>query len=162
MGRLLFIIFLLVPIIEIGLFILLGGVIGLWPTLLGVVVTAVIGSVVIRAQGTSLIEEIRKTSAMGGLPAKQLAFGMMIGIAGALLLTPGYFTDTFGFLLLVPKIRSIIYEELKKRISVVATSSTSSSFEASFSNNQNDNYKQDEIEIDEDIIDLDPKDWRDD
>ncbi len=162
MGRLLFIVFLLVPIIEIGLFIVLGGVIGLWPTLLGVVVTAVIGSVVIRAQGTSLIEEIRTTSAMGGLPAKQLAFGMMIGIAGALLLTPGYFTDTFGFLLLVPKIRSIIYEELKKRISVVATSSTSSSFEASFTGSQNDNYRQDEIEVDEDIIDLDPKDWRDD
>jgi len=139
-----------VPIIEIALFIILGNIIGLLPTLLGVLVTALIGSVVIKAQGTSLIEQIRQTTARGALPAKQLAEGMMIGIAGALLLTPGYFTDFVGFLLLVPLIRTFIYNEIKKRISIV---SASSSFQSSF-------HEQNETIIKEDeIIDIDPKDW---
>ncbi len=138
---------------------MLGEAIGLWPTLLGVIATALIGSMVIRLQGSSLIEEIRTTSASGIMPAKQLASGMMIGIAGALLLTPGYFTDTIGFLLLVPKIRNLIYEEIKKRISVVATSS---SFEAGFGANQNEREMPQKRKLDEDIVDLDPKNWRND
>lgn len=140
------------PIIEIALFIMLGNAIGLLPTLLGVVVTAFIGSIVIKAQGSSLIEKIRQTTAAGVLPAKQLAEGMMIGIAGALLLTPGYFTDFVGFLLLVPNVRTLIYNKIKEQISIV---STTTDF-------KNDFKKQNKTSIDEDeIIDLDPKDWRD-
>lgn len=116
MGRLLFVVFLVVPIIEIALFIQLGSLIGLWPTLLGVVVTALIGSAVIRVQGISLIAEIRRMTAMGQLPARQIADGVMLAVSGALLLTPGYFTDTVGFLLLVPPVRTAFYEWLKNRV----------------------------------------------
>ncbi|HEY8594149.1 MAG TPA: FxsA family protein [Devosiaceae bacterium] len=119
MGRLLFATFLVVPLIEIGLFINIGQIIGLWPTLLGVVLTAMIGSWIVRQQGLSLVAEINRQMRMGQLPARQLADGMMIGIAGALLITPGYFTDTCGFLLLVPAVRSAIYAFLKSRITVV-------------------------------------------
>jgi len=124
MGRLLFAIFLVVPFIEIAIFILLGQSIGLWPTLLGVVVTALIGSIVIRLQGVSLIEEIRAYSARGTLPGRQIAEGVMLAVAGALLLTPGYFTDTLGFLFLVPPVRRAIYEFLKSRVTVVSAAGT--------------------------------------
>jgi len=145
LGRLLFGIFLIVPLIEIGLFIAIGGIIGLWPTLLGVVVTAMIGSAVIRRQGMSLISDIRRTTAAGALPAQQLAEGMMLGVAGALLLTPGYFTDLCGFLLLVPAIRVALYTALKSRITIVTATSGGRPGPAR----------------DPDVIDLERKNWRD-
>ena len=114
----LFLAFLFIPLIEIGLFIVLGQTIGLWPTLLGVVLTALIGSAIIRSQGLSLISEIQRQMRAGTLPAMQLFEGLMIGIAGALLLTPGYFTDTIGFLMLVPALRHALYAYLKTKIRV--------------------------------------------
>lgn len=148
LGRILFAVFFVVPLIEIALFITLGQAIGLWPTLLGVLVTALIGSVIIRSQGLSLIADIRRTTAAGVLPAEQLAAGMMLGIAGALLMTPGYFTDFVGFLLLVPAIRQTIYESLKSRITVASVHAT-----ATHSSRRPQ---------DPDVIDLDETDWRDD
>lgn len=120
MGRLLFLIFLIVPIIEIGIFIVVGQAIGLWLTLGGVVLTALLGSFIIRIQGLSLISEIQSLMGVGALPARQLVEGVMLAIAGALLLTPGYFTDFLGFALLVPGIRDAIYQALKKRVSASA------------------------------------------
>ncbi len=120
MAAYLFALFLLVPLIEIGLFILLGQAIGLWPTLFGVLVTALIGSAIIRSQGQSLISDIKRQFEAGALPAEQLFNGLIIGIAGALLLTPGYFTDTVGFLLLVPQLRHLLYAYLKTKITVTS------------------------------------------
>lgn len=121
MGLVLFFLFLVVPLIEIGIFIVLGQSIGLWPTLLGVVLTALIGSLIIRMQGVSLIQEIRQMTSQGQMPARQIADGVMLAVAGALLMTPGYFTDTIGFLLLVPPLRLAIYELLKSRMGQVAS-----------------------------------------
>lgn len=118
----LFATFLVVPLIEIGLFIAIGGMIGLWPTLLGVVVTAFIGSAIIRGQGIALLLDIRRSADAGQLPAQQIAEAMMLAIAGALLLTPGYFTDACGFILLVPPVRLAIYHHLKSRVHVVGAS----------------------------------------
>jgi len=119
LGRLLFAVFMIVPLIEIALFVVIGNAIGLWPTLTGVVVTAVVGSLVLRLQGAAVFAEIRQTMGRGMLPARAIADAMMIGVAGALLLTPGYFTDVAGALLLVPAIRSAIYAFLRSRIRVV-------------------------------------------
>ena len=143
-GRLLFLGFLIVPIIEIGLFITLGQIIGLWPTLLGVVVTAVIGSAIIRSQGLSLLNDFRANAARGTLPGRQIAEGMMLAVAGAFLLTPGYFTDTLGFLLLVPPVRFALYEMLKSRIQIVTTSTVHPS----------------QAPHDPDVIDLGDDHWR--
>jgi len=145
----LFLGFLLVPLIEIGLFIVLGQTIGLWPTLLGVIVTAVIGSWIIRSQGLSLISDIQRHMRAGILPAQQMFEGLMIGIAGALLLTPGYFTDTIGFLLLVPPLRVLLYNWLKTRIRV-ETVTTGSAYSSSYRR-----------PVEEDVVDLDDDKWRD-
>ncbi len=145
----LFLGFLLVPLIEIGLFIVLGQTIGLWPTLLGVIVTAVIGSWIIRSQGLSLISDIQRHMRAGVLPAQQLFEGLMIGIAGALLLTPGYFTDTIGFLLLVPPLRVLVYNWLKTRIRVETVTGGSTYTSSTYR------------PVEEDVVDLDDDKWRD-
>jgi UPF0716 protein FxsA len=119
LGRLLFLAFLVVPLIEIACFVLIGQAIGLWPTLLGVLVTAVTGSLLLRHQGLQLLNEIRGTMARGMLPARALAEGMMVAVAAVLLITPGYFTDLLGILLLVPPVRAALYGFLKTRIRVV-------------------------------------------
>lgn len=121
LGRLLFLLFLLVPLIEIAFFVVIGNAIGLWPTLAGVVLTAVIGSLVLRMQGLSLLNEMRSTVGRGQLPARAIADAMMIGLAGLLLLLPGYFSDLIGILLLIPPVRSAIYAYLKSRVTVVTT-----------------------------------------
>jgi UPF0716 protein FxsA len=119
MARILFVVFTIIPIIEIAVFILLGQTIGLWPTLLGVLATAVIGALMVRIQGLSLIAEIRETVARGRLPARALGDAMLVGMAGVLLLTPGYFTDLLGILLLIPPVRGLIYKRLARRFGVV-------------------------------------------
>jgi UPF0716 protein FxsA len=118
-GRVLFAIFTVIPIIEIAVFLMLGQAIGIWPTLLGIVVTAVLGAVLLRHQGRSLMAQIRQTVGRGQLPARALADAMMVGIAGVLLLTPGYFTDVLGILLLIPPVRTLIYSRLRERFTIV-------------------------------------------
>src|SRR5690606_779070 len=98
LGRILFLIFLVVPLIEIACFVLIGQAFGLWPTLLGVVLMAFAGALVLRLQGMALLAEIRDTMGRGMLPARALADAMLVAIAGLLLLTPGYFTDLLGLL----------------------------------------------------------------
>lgn len=116
MGRLLFFVFLAVPLIEIGLFIVVGRVIGVWPTLLGIVVIAVLGSTIIRRQGIALLREIRDTTQRGVLPARSIADAMMVGVAGVLMVVPGYFTDLVGLLLLVPPVRTLLYRFVLVRL----------------------------------------------
>ena len=123
MGRLLFLLFLIVPLVEIAFFVVIGNAIGLWPTLAGVLLTAIIGSLVLRFQGMSIINEIRSTMGRGQLPARALADAMMVGVAGILLLTPGYFTDLLGILLLIPPVRTALYAFLRSRVKVVTTGS---------------------------------------
>lgn len=114
----LFLLFILVPLIEIGLFIEVGGAIGLWPTLGIVVLTAVAGTALMRQQGALALNQLRTSFNEMRDPAEPLAHGAMILFSGALLLTPGFFTDTVGFLLLLPPVRRAAYNWLRSRVSV--------------------------------------------
>jgi len=114
----LFALFIAVPLIEIALFIQIGGVIGLFPTLAIVVLTAILGTWLVRSQGAQAILRLRRSFEDLRDPTEPLAHGAMILFAGALLLTPGFFTDTIGILLLVPPVRDRIYRQLKARMSV--------------------------------------------
>lgn len=114
----LFLLFLIVPLIEIALFIQIGGFIGLGWTLLVVVLTAVLGTILVRSQGIAVLENLRGSMEELKDPTEPLAHGAMILFSGALLLTPGFFTDAVGFALLVPGIRSSIIRAVGKRISV--------------------------------------------
>lgn len=115
----LFALFVAVPIIEIALFIQVGGVIGLWPTLLIVVLTALLGTALLRQQGAAALSRLQGSLSALSDPSEPLAEGAMILFAGALLLTPGFFTDALGFSLMVPGVRRAIFQQLKSRVRMV-------------------------------------------
>ena len=119
----LFVAFLLVPLIEIALFIQIGGAIGLGWTLLIVVITAVLGTVLVRAQGIQAMSQVKSSFNQMRDPSEALAHGAMILFSGALLLTPGFFTDAVGFALLVPGVRLAVFKWARARISVTTFSS---------------------------------------
>ena len=100
--------FVAVPIIEIAIFIQVGGLIGLFPTLLIVLATAVAGTALLRSQGFRALQSARTTLDRGGFPARELFDGACILIGGVLLLTPGFFTDALGLLLLLPPVREML------------------------------------------------------
>ena len=114
----LFAAFVAIPIIEIALFIQVGGWIGLWPTLGIVVLTAILGTMLVRAQGRLALMELQRAFSRLDDPTMPLAHGAMVLVAGVLLLTPGFFTDAMGFALLVPGVRSAVFNFLRSRIRV--------------------------------------------
>ncbi|SHF18246.1 FxsA family protein [Devosia limi] len=123
MARLFLLGFLLLPIIEIALFIKVGQWIGLWPTLALVVGAAVLGVALLRRQGLSVLTQMRSNVSAGKVPGQAIADTMMIGLAAMLLIIPGFFTDAIGLALLLPAVRAMIYKALASRVSVVETSS---------------------------------------
>lgn len=122
----LFLLFLAVPLIEIGLFIQVGGWIGLWPTLLIVVLTALAGTWLVRSQGAQVLQKVRSSLDQLSDPTEPLAEGAMILFSGALLLTPGFFTDAVGFALLVPGFRRFVFREVRRRVHVQTVASPGS------------------------------------
>lgn len=114
---------LIVPILEISAFIVIGGEIGVFPTLALIVVTAVIGSFLLRIQGFGLLAKIQADMNNGKVPGRELVHGVMIMLAGVLLLTPGFVTDSCGFLLFIPAVRDVAWRFLKNRINIVRFSS---------------------------------------
>ncbi|MCM2561982.1 FxsA family protein [Lutimaribacter sp. EGI FJ00015] len=110
--------FIAVPIIEIALFIQVGGVIGTWPTLGIVVLTAIVGSFMMRRQGAGAMQELQTAFNELRDPAEPLAHGAMILVAGVLLLTPGFFTDALGLSFLIPQVRKAVFTFVRKRIQV--------------------------------------------
>ncbi len=114
----LFVLFIAVPLIEIGLFIQVGGAIGLWPTLGIVFATAVLGTWMMRVQGAMALNNLRNSFNALNDPTEPLAHGAMILFSGALLLTPGFFTDAVGFALLIPPVRSAVFRYLRSRVNV--------------------------------------------
>lgn len=114
----LFLAFLAVPLIEIAFFIQVGGAIGLWPTLGIVVLTAILGTWLVRQQGALAIAQLRGSINELRDPTEPLAHGAMILISGALLLTPGFFTDAVGFALLITAFRAAAYRWLRSKVRV--------------------------------------------
>ncbi len=105
--------FITIPICEIFIFLEAGKIIGLWPTLLTVVLTGIAGAYLARTQGFDLLQRIQESMARGELPTEELFDGAFILTGGVLLLTPGFLTDLVGFICLSPISRNPL-----KRITV--------------------------------------------
>jgi len=101
-----------VPIVEIFLFIEIGGAIGAGWTVLLIIATALIGLSMMRRQGLDVLRRAQATQARGGAPLGELAHGVLVLLAGFLLLTPGFLTDSLGFFLLWPTGRAILLATL--------------------------------------------------
>ncbi|OOG23211.1 exlusion protein FxsA [Thioalkalivibrio denitrificans] len=100
--------FLAVPLLEIYLFIRVGGWIGVWPTIGLVVLTALVGAFLLRMQGLATLARVRRSLDEGRIPARDMLEGVFLVFGGALLLTPGFFTDAVGFACLLPPSRRLM------------------------------------------------------
>lgn len=122
----LLLLFFTVPLVEIYVLLEVGGIIGVLPTIAMVVLTAVIGAGLIRSQGIATLGRVQQELDRGELPAVGIIEAALLLVAGALLLTPGFVTDTIGFLILVPPLRRWAIQSFLARRVVVAGAATDS------------------------------------
>ncbi len=108
MGFLLLSALIAVPIIEIVVIIKVGGLIGAWPTVGLIILSAVVGTTMVRAQGFQVLARAQQSLDQGVFPAVELFDGMALLAAGLLLLTPGFVTDAVGVALLIPPVRRVL------------------------------------------------------
>lgn len=107
MFRLLLLLIIVVPALEIAVLILSGNIIGVWPTFLLIILTGIIGAWLAKKEGLQAIRLAQLQTQQGQLPNGVILDGICILIGGIFLLSPGFITDTIGFLLLIPQTRSI-------------------------------------------------------
>jgi UPF0716 protein FxsA len=118
--------FILVPIAELAVIIQVGQAIGVWWTIAILIADSILGSLLMRSQGRIAWRRFNQTLQSGGVPAREVADGVLVIFGGALLLTPGFLTDIFGLLFLLPPTRALIrrvfLRQAMKRITVSMTS----------------------------------------
>ena len=105
-----------VPVGEVFIFLEVGGVIGTWPTIGLIVGTAVVGGTILRWQGLQTLARARRQLAANRLPVAEMVEGAALALAAVLLLTPGFFTDALGTLLLFPPLRRTLLRRLIARL----------------------------------------------
>jgi UPF0716 protein FxsA len=108
MALILLALFIGVPLLEIAVFIQVGGILGVWPTIAATIATALAGSILLRAQGLAALGRARAQMDRGELPAREMFEGVCLVLAGALLLVPGFVTDAVGLLLFLPPFRELL------------------------------------------------------
>lgn len=106
------------PLIEIAGFALVGSLVGVLPTVALAIATTMLGAVLLRVQGFGALTRIRATLEAGGAPGRDLVHGLMIALAGLLLVVPGFFTDALGLLLFLPLVRELAWRFLRSRVTV--------------------------------------------
>lgn len=146
----LFLIFTSVSLLEIFVLVKVGSFLGAGATIALVIISALIGSALVRSQGLQLIRDVQERVGKGEMPGQQLIEGMMLVVTGVLLVTPGFVTDFFGLLLLQPNIRRKFAKTVLEKASankMGGFSAGAGAFHASGSSspfNQNTNSESDE------------------
>ena len=123
MGLLLVLVFIVVPIAELYVIIQVGELIGVWPTLLLLLLDAIVGSWLLNHQGRAAWRRFNEALAERRIPGKEVADGFLVILGGALLIAPGFITDVFGILFLIPPTRAlarkVLYRFTVGRVAVV-------------------------------------------
>ena len=109
-----FLIFILIPIIEITIFITVGSNIGILNTIAIILITALVGIFLVRRQGIKLLFDAQKNLSQGVMPTEEIIGGIFLLISGLLLITPGFFTDIVGFSVFLKPLQNIIVIQAKK------------------------------------------------
>lgn len=123
MFRVLFLLFIVVPIIEIMVLMNVGAWLGAWPTIAIVIITAWLGAKNVKQQGVATLQSVQTKMAHGEMPSDEIVAGLLLLVAGVLLVTPGFVTDFFGLSLLVPQVRKVLIKSVQQHL---VTSSVSS------------------------------------
>lgn len=116
---------LLLPILEIAGFIVVGQQIGVLATLSLILVTSLAGIVLLRVQGFGILRRLNDETRAGRDPARDMVHGVMVVIAGLLLLLPGFITDAIGLLLFLPPVRDFVWRHFRQSITVYSSSTAS-------------------------------------
>ena len=145
----LLILFISVPIIELFLLIEVGKKISWELTVLIIFITAIIGARLTKIQGSQTIKNVQSALRLGKIPHREVLDGLMILVAGAILLTPGFLTDFVGFCLLIPKLRSYLQKFLKNFLKNKMIVRKNAVFNQ---NKTTSNWAKDESVIDAEII----------
>ncbi|AGH42250.1 FxsA family protein [Paraglaciecola psychrophila] len=145
----LFLLFAILPIVEIAILINVGEQIGGWYTVAIVILTAFAGAHLVRQQGISTLMQAQQKMQAGTMPGQEMAEGLLLVIAGVLLVTPGFVTDGIGFLLSLPMTRPLIAKGLVKRLSIRMINP---SFNGNFSQQQPHQQQPHSTDQSEDII----------
>tara|TARA_B100000959_G_C14399887_1_gene385818 strand:- start:39 stop:401 length:363 start_codon:yes stop_codon:yes gene_type:complete len=103
-----FLIFIIIPIVEIIIFINIGNIIGIWSTVFIILITALVGIFLVRRRGLSLLFNARQNMSEGIMPTEEIKGGIFLLISGLLLITPGFFTDCVGFAVFLKPVQDII------------------------------------------------------
>lgn len=124
MFRILFFLFVIIPIIEIAVLMQVGAWLGAWPTIAIVVITAWLGAKNVKQQGIATLQSVQDKMAQGEAPSDEIVAGLLLLVAGVLLVTPGFVTDFFGLSLLIPQVRRGLINAVQSQLtqhSVVQT-----------------------------------------
>jgi len=113
------IILFLLPLLEIAGFIIVGDWLGVFPTLLLIIITTIAGLVILRTQGFMILIQVQRRMQAGEHPAVDVFGGALLMLGGLLLVLPGFITDIVGLLLLIPRIRSLVLSLLIRKGTVV-------------------------------------------
>lgn len=114
--RVLFILFAVLPILEIALLVNVGSIIGGWNTIGIVILTAFIGSYFVKREGISTLQTAQAKMQRNEMPGKELVEGLMLVVAGVLLVTPGFITDILGFMFVLPGTRHLLAAQVSKHM----------------------------------------------
>ena len=109
-------IFILVPVAELGVLLFSGQTIGVWPTLILLIVTGLLGSYLAKKQGINTIRKVQEQIQFGRVPGNEILDGLCVLFGGILLLSPGFLTDILGLILLLPFTRTLIKPFILKLI----------------------------------------------
>lgn len=121
------------PLAEIAGFVIVGRWLGLWSTLALVILSSVIGILLLRSQGLSVLRQINTEGQQGRVPGEAIVSGAMIVVASILLILPGFLTDIIGLLLFIPGVRRLIWQQIGQRV-IVRTSRTTAGYPGSSPN----------------------------
>ncbi|HSK91231.1 MAG TPA: FxsA family protein [Euzebyales bacterium] len=116
MRALLVLIFVVVPLIELAIILQVGELVGLWWTVAALLLVSIVGAWLVRREGTRAWRRFREALAGGRVPADEVLEGALVLFGGALLLTPGFATDTLGLLLMIPPTRALVARTFKRRL----------------------------------------------
>ncbi|MDG1750408.1 MAG: FxsA family protein [Thalassotalea sp.] len=125
MFRVLFLLFIIVPIIEIMVLINVGAWLGAWPTIAIVIITAWLGAKNVKQQGIATLNSVQTKMAQGEMPSDEIVAGLLLLVAGVLLVTPGFVTDFFGLSLLIPQVRKALINSVQQHLKTANVNSGS-------------------------------------
>ncbi len=109
-----FLFFIIIPIIEISIFITIGTNIGILNTIAIILITALVGIFLVRRQGIKLLFDAQKNLSQGIMPTEEIKGGIFLLISGLLLITPGFFTDCIGFAFFLKPVQNLVALQAKK------------------------------------------------